>query len=249
MSKLNIAITFAVASFVLAAQPAAAAELRLTTLDWCPYVCADSADGGVTAEVLRRLATADGDALKAEMFPWQRAVATAQEGGGALGYFPEYPGPQTDFILSKPVGVSPLGLAHRKGAAVAADVAELSKLRVGVVAGYLNGEMIDAAIRDGRIKPDEAKDDATNLRKLAAGRIDAVVIDQNVMAHLMRFDPELKTLGDKIVFGPVVERLTLHVAFNKSPEAQAAAKRLDARTATLDPLKIQAELFAARMGM
>lgn len=249
MNRRSVAASFVVAAFLLASPSSDAADLRLTTLDWCPYVCADAADGGVTTEVLRRLTSADGDALKTETFPWQRAVATAQEGGGALGYFPEYPGPQDQFTLSKPVGESPLGLAHRRGANVVADVAELSKLRVGVVAGYLNGDMIDAAIRDGRIKPDEAKDDATNLRKLAAGRIDVAVIDQYVMAHLMRTDPELKALGDKIVFGPVAQRLTLHVAFNKSPEAQTAAAKLDARATAMDPLKIQAELFAARLGM
>lgn len=245
---MAVCVVAGLATFSLSAAPAGAGELRLTTLDWCPYTCAGMAGGGVTTEVVRRLTKADGDGLAAETLPWQRAVATAQE-TGMQGYYPEYPGPQEQFTLSQPIGVSPLGLAHRKDAPVSGDIAALGKLKVGVVAGYINGEKIDAAIRDGRIKADEAKDDATNLRKLAAGRIDVAVIDRYVMAWLLNNDETLKPLASQIVFGPEMERLTLHIAFNKSAPAQAAAQRLDQRIAVMDPLKMQAELFAAMLGM
>lgn len=225
--------------------PLWAGETGLTTLDWCPYTCAAASDGGVTTQTLRRLLGDEGDTLKVEFLPWQRAVATAEEGGGALGYFPEYPNAGDAFILSRPIGESPLGLAHRRDAPVVADLDRLAKLRVGVVSGYVNGALIDGAIRDGKIKPDEAKDDATNLRKLAAGRIDAAVIDQHVMAHLLRTDAELKNVAGKIVFGPVIERLTLHVAFNKSPAGRAAAARLDRRIAAVDSVQLQNQLFAS----
>jgi polar amino acid transport system substrate-binding protein len=248
MARLTGLVAAIGLAWMALAAPVRAGEVKVTTLDWCPYTCGSAAHGGVTTEVLRQLLAADGDSLAFETVPWQRAVATAQE-RGYVGYFPEYPGQIDRFTLSKPIGVSPLGLAHIKGRPVSADVAELSKLKVGVVAGYLNGEMIDAAIKDGRIKPDEAKDDVTNLRKLAAGRIDVAVVDKFVMAYLLRHDDSLKPLADQLDFGPVLGELTLHVAFNKSPEAQAAAARLDQRIAALDPMTLQASLFAAMLGM
>lgn len=243
------AISLAIgAASVWMAAPVLAGDVKVTTLDWCPYTCAGMTNGGVTTEVLRRLMGADGDTLRFEIVPWQRAVATAEE-PGYVGYFPEYPGAQEKFILSKPIGSSPLGLAHLRGQPVGDDIDALAKLKVGVVAGYLNGEKIDQAIKDGRIKPDEAKDDATNLRKLAAGRVDVVVIDKFVMAYLLHTDETLRPLADKLAFGTVLQDITLHVAFNKSPAGVAASERLNQRIAAMDPMTIQANLFGAMLGM
>jgi polar amino acid transport system substrate-binding protein len=63
--------------------PLWAGETGLTTLDWRPYTCATASGGGVTTQTLRRLLGDEGDTLKVEFLPWRRAVATAEEGGGA----------------------------------------------------------------------------------------------------------------------------------------------------------------------
>ena len=47
---------------------------------------------------------------------------------------------------------------------------------------------------------DTAMSDTANLRKLAAGRLDLVVIDQNVFAHLMQTEPTLQPFRETLVF-------------------------------------------------
>jgi polar amino acid transport system substrate-binding protein len=241
MRRLLTATVLALAP-ALAATPADAETVRLTTLEWCPYTCSTLPGDGVTTSVLRDALKAAGHELEITFLPWQRAVDTAKK-GEAHGYFPEYPGAE-GFEMSAVIGSSPLGLVTPADKPVTdASPAALAKLRFGTVQGYVNAEATTKAIEAG-MKPEAVIDDATNLRKTASSRLDAAEIDRWVMAHLLRTDKALAGQGEKLAFGPVLEEKTLHVAFAPTPEGRRVKELVDAALAKADVMAAQNKLLS-----
>ncbi len=194
-------------------------ELKLTTLEWPPY-SGSMTGNGVSAEVIRAVLEPLGHTVVIESLPWQRAVMNAREVPGIAGYFPEYPAEIDGFTLSSSIGESPLGLIVPAGKDVGdTSPAALSKMKIGVVNGYVNAGPVTEAITQG-LKAEAVADDATNVKKVAAGRIDAAEIDRFVFDHLMATSADLKPLASRVAFGPVLETKSLHIAFNKGPEGQ-----------------------------
>ena len=204
--------TFAIGAAIGSAS--AQQTVKLTTVDWCPYTCKELPDGGFNAVVVREAFKAMGYDAEIEFLPWQRAVNTAKSDSTVAGYFPEYPAELEGFLLSPSIGRSPLGLAVPAGQPAPAPDG-LAKLRLGVVNGYVNAKPVADAIAAG-LKPEGVSDDATNIRKVAAGRIDAAEIDQYVLDHLLRTSPDLKGLAGKVAYATTLEDKTLHIAFTDS---------------------------------
>ncbi len=210
----------------MAALPTSAAEpVRLASLEWEPYVGPKLRQQGYVSALIRAAFEAEGVGVKIEFYPWARALHLARS-GEVDGLMPEYynASREADFAFSEGFPGGPLVLYKRKADAIAfaadpqqqAEVAlrALKAYRIGVVRGYLNTPAFDAA--DYLIK-EEASDDATNLRKLAFGRIDLAVIDGPVAAHLIR--TRYPAYADKLVaMQPPLAEMPLYIAFSrKSP--------------------------------
>lgn len=239
-------VSIALLAGLLAAGSAKAEEsVTLTTLEWCPYVCADAADGGFSSVVVREAFKSMGYALTYQVLPWQRAVATAKSGETAVGYYPEYPGEVEGFTLSDSIGDGPLGLIAPPGKTIA-DVspAGLATMKLGVVNGYINAAPVAKAIADGLLKPEGAVDDATNIKKVAAGRIEAAEIDRYVFSHLMRTEKQLEPLKGKVEFVTTLENKTLHVAFNQTEKGKKMAAIFAEGLKKLDLKALQSRYFA-----
>lgn len=218
--------------------------VKLTTLDWCPYTCVTSPDGGFSSVIVREAFKVMGYKAEIEFLPWQRAVATAKDSSEVAGYFPEYPAELEGFTLSPSIGTGPLGLILRKGAPVPPPTADaLRALKLGVVSGYVNAVPVAAAITAG-LKPEGVADDNTNIRKLAAGRIDAAEIDQYVFAHLLKTDPRLADVKNDVVFALPLEDKTLHVAFNQTPYGKKLGAIFAEGLAKVDTKGLQQKYFA-----
>jgi len=202
--------------------------VRLTSLDWPPFSGESQKDKGAAVAVVQAAFAAVGYTVEVVFYPWNRAVALAKDGGDFQGYFPEYAGPDVarDFILSAPLGSSPLGFAERVAAPVTwTGLDDLKNLRIGVVDGYVNTDELDQRIAKGTLQIDKANSDQTNLKKLLAERIDLAVIDRAVMNDLLRTTPELKGAAGKLRFNPtMLEDKTLHIAFRKDAKGEAMAK-------------------------
>lgn len=227
------------------AAPALAQQsVKLTTLDWCPYTCVTAPDGGFSSVIVREAFKAAGYKAEIEFLPWQRAVAKAKDSAEVAGYFPEYPADIDGFSLSPSIGTGPLGLIMRKGAPVPAPTAEaLRTLKLGVVSGYVNAAPVEAAMAAG-LKPEGVSDDNTNIRKLAAGRIDAAEIDQYVFAHLLKTDARLVDVRNQVVFALPLEEKTLHVAFNKTEYGKKLSAIFAEGLAKIDTKGLQQKYFA-----
>ena len=229
---------------VVAAPAGAQQPVKLTTLDWCPYTCVTAPDGGFSSVIVREAFKAMGYRAEIEFLPWQRAVATAKGSSEVAGYFPEYPAELDGFDLSSSIGTGPLGLIMRKGAPVPPPTADaIRTLKLGVVSGYVNAAPVAAAIAAG-LKPEGVADDNTNIRKLAAGRIDAAEIDQFVFGHLLKTDARLADVKNDVVFAQPLEEKTLHVAFNKTAYGKKLAAVFAEGLAKVDIKSLQQKYFA-----
>jgi polar amino acid transport system substrate-binding protein len=216
-----------------AATPTSPAKpvVRLATLEWEPYIGEKLPQQGYAAALVREAFKAEGWDVKIEFYPWARALHLART-GAVDGLMPEYfnSSRKNEFQYSFPFRGGPLVLYKRKGEAIGfgTDPANdqeralrgLQSQRFGVVRGYLNTPIFDAA---HYLKKDEASDDATNLRKLVYQRIDLAVIDQRVAEYLIRtqypdyagkIEPMLPPLADN----------PLYIAFSLKSANHGAAR-------------------------
>jgi ABC-type amino acid transport substrate-binding protein len=220
------------------AKPQAAAPkpvVRLATLDWEPYIGQKLPAQGYTAELIREAFKDQGWDVKIEFYPWARALLLAMT-GAVDGLMPEYfnSSRKNEFMYSFPFRGGPLVLYKRKDEAVSFStdpvkdqdraLRALKDKRFGVVRGYLNTPVFDAAFY---LHKEEASDDATNLRKLVYKRIDFAVIDQRVAEYLIRtqypdYASKLEPMQPALADNP------LYIAFSlKAPQHNAARAAFD----------------------
>lgn len=221
--------------------PAMAETVTLSSLDWCPYACASGSGQGVTLAVVRDAFKSQGYDLNVRFLPWNRAVNDARMDTDVAGYFPEYNGPVQGFVLSAPVGYGPLGLVEQVDRPVEwKSVDDLSHLTLGVVRGYLNTPALDQRIAQGRQKVELSVDDASNIRKVGAGRMDAAVIDVHVFNYLMKNDPSLAFFKGKVrMSGHLLDSKSLHVAFSDTDYGRRMAAVFAAGLKTIDVKALQ----------
>lgn len=215
----SLAATIACGASLLAAQ-AMAEPVQLTTLEWPPYVNADGS--GTSTDRVVEILKGAGIVATVRVFPWNRAVNLAAKDPAWLGVYPEYYAETDDAdkagercLYSNSFGTSPVGFVQRIDAPISwSDHADLTEYSIGVVAGYLNEEHFDTMVANGEIKTEEVASDEANLKKLGAGRIDAAVIDREVMAHLLATMPKL---ASQLEFNaqPLAEH-GLHICFENS---------------------------------
>jgi polar amino acid transport system substrate-binding protein len=222
--------------------------IRLTSLEWPPYSGAKVDQQGANVAVVRAAAKAMGYELEVKFFPWNRAVALAQDpASGFQGYFPEYHSDEvaTQFLLSDPIGSGPLGFVESSAAPVAwTGLADLKGKTIGTVDGYVNTADFDAMAASGELKVDPVVDDATNIKKVAAGRIPLAVIDVNVLNYLLSNDASLAAAKGKVQFNArPMEDKALYIAFQRSAQGEAAAKVINEGLKKIDAKAIAAAFF------
>ena len=173
--------------------PAAADIVRLTSLEWPPYSGEALKDGGTSIQEVRRIFDLAGLDLDVAFLPWKRAVALAEFHPDYAGVVPEYHAARRDMDkggtgcrYSLPFGISPIGFAYRTDKVFDwGTYDDLKPFRFGVVSGYINEEKFDDMVLRNELIVDGAMSDEQNIRKLLAGRVDAIVIDKNVLQHIL----------------------------------------------------------------
>lgn len=232
MKSLRVVAIYLLSSFGLVSPTVAAAEIiRLASLEWPPYTGAQLPDGGESTATLKAAFAAAGYQLEVDFLPWERALALAKApNSGYAGYFPEYfsEAISTSFLFSVAIGYGPLGLAERRNQPLQwLQPADLQRYRIGTVQGYVNTQAFDQAVAAGLQPVETAGSDAQNLKKLAAGRIDAAIIDPHVMRHLLNHDASLASIKQLLAFNPrLLENKALYVCFRNGPDAARLADAL-----------------------
>ena len=230
--RIHMAACWLLASFGLNSAVATAAEvIRLASLEWPPYTGAQLPDGGETTATLKAAFAAVGYQLEVDFLPWERTLALAKApDSGYAGYFPEYfsEAISEQFLFSVTIGYGPLGLAERRNQPVQWRLeSDLQRYLIGTVQGYVNTETFDRAVAAGLQQAEAAGSDSQNLKKLAAGRIDAAIIDPHVMRYLLDHDPSLASIKPLLGFNPrLLDNKALYVCFRRGPEASKLANAL-----------------------
>ncbi|WP_270729394.1 substrate-binding periplasmic protein [Shimia sp. Alg240-R146] len=226
MKKTTIAIAAALSALATFAN---AGTVKLTTLEWPPYVNADAT--GTSTDTVTAAFAAAGATVEAEVFPWNRAVNLAAKDPAWVGLYPEYYDASADAekagdrcIYSAPFGTSPVGFVHRTDNAFDwSSHEDLANYRIGVVQGYINEAKFDGMVADGSLEVDAGPTDASNVEKVAAGRMDAAVIDRNVFENLIATEPRLaEHAGDLAFHASPLANHNLLVCFENSDQGRAA---------------------------
>lgn len=185
------------------------AEPRLATLEYPPYSSTALNGGGSIVELTRRAFATQGYQAQIDFLPWARVRAELRSGGyqGALALWPQEI-KEENLTASRPLFYSQLGMFTRKREPVAfRSIGDLHGRRVGIVRGY----GYPPGILASGIVAEEAVDDISNLRKLAAKRFDLVLLERIVGEHLIANDRELR--GQLTWQEPALERIPLMVGF------------------------------------
>lgn len=193
-------------TFSLSAQ---AADVRLATLEYPPYSSELLPERGSIVELTTRAFAETGNSVQIDFLPWARALAELRKGNydGVLLLWPEEI-VNEQLIASRPLLYSELGFFIRRDTPVAfTELSQLAGRTVGVARGY----GYPKHILNAGIVSEEGADDLTNLRKLAAGRFDLVLLEQQVGLHLLSREPALqKSLAWQ---GQTLARIPLFVGF------------------------------------
>lgn len=113
-------------------------------------------------------------------------------------------------------------LVARTGQSLPSQLEDLRQARIGTVAGYIYPEFQGRLGQDG-LQRDDAPNDATNLRKLVAGRVDYVVTHRLYLDHMLRVRPELReAIGGRLE----IRRFEARCAVSR--RASVSAAELDA---------------------
>ena len=203
MKRLLVGLLFLASTQVLAN------EVRLVTLEYPPYTTQSRESGGSMIELTRRAFAASGHTAVIEFRPWARAQQEMRQGkyDGILPLWPEEVS-AAKLVASPPLAVSQMGFFVRKDTPLTFSAPEqLKGQRVGVARGY---DYPDSIMNVG-IVPEEAVDDLTNLRKLAAKRFNLVLLEHQVGLDLLSQHPELQ---EKIVWqGQALLEVPLLIGF------------------------------------
>ena len=214
---------------LLAAFSVCAEPLRLSTLEWPPFVGQDLPDQGTTSARVRSICAVAGLDLAVSFLPWKRVLMEARA-GLAQGYFPEYRSAdrEKEFHFSKAVGCSVVGLVHRRDVTLDwVRLEDLGSYRLGVVDGYVNTEEFDRLVSAGVISPVKCNSDEMALRMLEVGRIDAVVMDRAVFRHLSGRAEASQTPSPLVFAAKILTVHSLHVCFPRTPAGKALVERFD----------------------
>lgn len=214
-----------------AAVGAAPAERALMgfTENLAPLNYQDGAEvKGFSVELLRKMASAAGLALDLQVLPWQRALQMAEaQPASVLFSLTRTPERESQFQWVGPIAprrVLVYRLAKRTDLSLP-QLSELRERRIGVVRDSAADRLLQAAgLRPG-VELEHGLDDATNVRKLLASRMEFVVLLDWAAAWAMR-----QHKLDYEALQPVMELdVTRAYWYGLRPDADpAVARRLQA---------------------
>lgn len=189
---------------------AAQRVVRIATLDYPPYASQDAPARSPAIRLTSGAFAVRGVRAEFEFLPWARAVKAMNDRkfDGLLLIWPEESA-KFGFHASSALFYSALGVFVRSDSRTMITGPEsLKGLRLGVVRDYgYPPELLTAGAQ-----LDVVSDDQTNLRKLAAGRLGAALLERAVGEHLLRH--ELPDLCGQVVWGgTTLARLPLAIGF------------------------------------
>jgi polar amino acid transport system substrate-binding protein len=241
---------FALLSFLTWLPAAQAAETVTIVADsWCPYNCDPASDRpGYMIEIAKKAFRRHGIKVKYSNMPWTRAIEETRMFKHTAIVGASHKDAE-DFVFPKASQgwMENTFYVKKDNKWYYSGEPALAKISLGAVADYSYGNPLDDYIGKNKndlqlvqlVSGDNALD--TNIKKLLAGRIDALVEDEHVMTYYLAQRSEairaqLKTAGSL----PITEQNNLYIAF--SPQAPDAQKYADILTKETEKMRKSGEL-------
>lgn len=189
--------------------------------DWPPYVSTKKGVAkGISVDVTREAAKRAGLSVSFQELPWNRCLEMVRQGeiDGVMDAAerPEFlQGPASFSAYTNTVWV------HENSVLQQFEFSALEGKTIGLVSGYSYPQDLLDNLKQVDVKIDYAVDDETNIRKLAFGRVEAIVADFANTLEIAR----VKHLGIRPLT-PTHSRDLLYLSLN--PNRMAAHKALNA---------------------
>ena len=200
-------------------------DIKLSSLNWEPYIGESLVANGYVAEIARRIFQKAGFDLKIVFVPWNRTITMAKN-LQTHGYFPEYYDLEVEkeYYFSDPIPGGPLGFFKLKEKEIKfTTLPDLKQFNFGVVRGYINTAEFDSA---KYLSKEEGVDDIMNFRKLLKKRVDIVVADKFVGNYQLR--KHFQQDYNKIEYFYTLEDKPLYICINKKiPEAELLINKIN----------------------
>jgi polar amino acid transport system substrate-binding protein len=172
---------------------------------------------GLYPQMLQAIFARLGEPLLIQPMPWKRALLRGAAGEvGIAGIYRNAERIKL-FDYSEPIFEERLLLYVQQDKPLAFDqIGDLHGKRIGVIRGWSYSEDFDQAVREGRILAQEGSSDEANLRKLASGRLDAVVVIELAgLEHLTALPQPLSINPTFLVFAKQADQRELLQRFNQ----------------------------------
>ncbi|WP_220745183.1 substrate-binding periplasmic protein [Shewanella colwelliana] len=190
-----------------------AEPLRLNTVsnDYPPFYSAMLENKGVVFDMVQQAFQQGGYEIEHQFFPFVRAT-TLIKNGHAQGIIGVWYRPEREqwIAFSKPLLSVNIVLYKRSNSRIKFEqMSDLKGYRIGIGRGYANPQRFSQA----KLKTEEASSDKENLKKLLLGRVDLVLISDDVAKYLIslpgsEFEGQFEVLGEPLS----VERFHIGIA-------------------------------------
>ncbi|MCG8685385.1 MAG: transporter substrate-binding domain-containing protein [Desulfobacterales bacterium] len=213
----------------------AADKVILSNGEWAPYLGKNLKNGGPTSDAVAQAFKAVGVEVEYKWYgeSWKRAYHDALAGKKVQGTLVWSKKPEREKEMHYSEGMLIPGqktvFFHLKDKAFDwKTIDDLKGLKIGGRLGYTYGEDFDNAAKDGVFRLEEADKEIVNFKKLLAGRLDLVVVSEDIGNELLKKEMP----ADKsalITYHDTPVRVTgYHLLLTKAlPENEALMKKFD----------------------
>jgi polar amino acid transport system substrate-binding protein len=187
---------------VLIAGFARAETVAIATGDFPPWTTETARYGGFVNRVVSAAFARKGIDVKFSYMPWKRAEAETKAGRyDASSFWFASQAAEDDFVLSEPISNHREVFFHLKSKPFPSweTLSDLRGVRFGATLGYTYTRDFWELAKSGQIDVEVTSRDLLNLRKVAAGRIDAFPMDE-ISGWMQLSNTELFLPGVKDLF-------------------------------------------------
>lgn len=181
---------------------------------------------GVYPAIIKEAFARMKEPLTMQAVPWKRALAGIDSGENAVAGIYMNSDRLKKYDYSNAFFEERMAFFVVKGLSLNyKSVSDLAGRTIGVHKGWSYGDDFDKAVAAGTIKIEEADSDESNIKKLAAGRMDILICNEESGDGLIR---KLGLSGAIIKLPTYFSTMKLYLAFNKKNNKLELLKKFNA---------------------
>lgn len=191
-----------------------AEKIVLSTVSWEPIYGQELKENGFFSALAREAFKRAGYDMEIEFMPWKRALESARLGeyDGLLGAYHNEERAK-DFFYSDAVYSTDEVFIQRKGKGI--TYTKVEDLKPYTIGGARGGAQLEE-LRSMGFSIKETTEDAQSLKKLAADRIDLVLMGRAPLLYKLSNDSSLKVFNGKLdIIEPPYKSFNLYCTINK----------------------------------